>query len=332
VNDIPEMDQSDLPDIYLIILDEYPGCIEVERQFGYNNSGFVEELESRGLIVEENYFTSFPKTELSLTSIFSMDYQSTYPDGLYKFYGDRALDILEDLGYFKVLVSSGWSGTRYNPSFDYIFQRPVSLLEVYKSSAFYSETSWWWTSDFWRSVTLDQFQYLSEIQIMSGPTFTFSHMLGTHVPFVMGSSGEKPNGSNNRSELFLGQLEYTNSKILDFLDSGVNLESSIVIITSDHGPYTEEYPRMTEVLEINFSRGDYSDFIRSRLSGFFAINLPGDLEVKSEDLIQVNLFRTIFREYFYMDLPNLETRNYFVSIWGNKFSPFIEVTEILEGN
>ena len=316
--------------IYLIVLDEYPSQDECIRQFGYDNQEFIDSLLSRGLVVEKNYYTSFPRTVLSIQSIISMDYYIPVLNGGAIFESEGILGTLNDFGYRSILVSSGWGGSRYIPNFNYTVQTPESLFSKFGDLVFYDSSSWW-SQEYWYSTSKFQYQQLVESGSLGNRIFIFAHCLGTHSPYIFDKNGELPQSGLDKPSLVLGQLEYTNSKIIEFLDN-INLETSIVIITSDHGPFTEEFTGVSEVSGIDFSKGNYSDFIKSRLSGFLAVNFPGVTNLSSEDLCQVNLFRTVSREYFGIESENLPSRHFFIEDWTSSIPSIFEITNILEGN
>jgi len=69
----------------------------------------------------------------------------------------------------------------------------------------------------------------------------------------------------------------------------------------------------------------------SRLGGLQAVHIPGYSNLSPLDLIQPNVFRTIFREYFNIDYPNLESRNYFLKDrCSGMNTEVLDVTNLLE--
>jgi hypothetical protein len=62
------------PDIYFVILDEYPGNKALKEQFGFDNTGFENQLTERGFQVISNTTSNYNYTPYSVASILNMDY------------------------------------------------------------------------------------------------------------------------------------------------------------------------------------------------------------------------------------------------------------------
>src|SRR5690606_20870239 len=68
------------PDVYYIILDGYPRADILAERYGYDNSEFLEGLESRGFYIADGSHSNYGQTILSLTSSLNMDYLDTLID------------------------------------------------------------------------------------------------------------------------------------------------------------------------------------------------------------------------------------------------------------
>ena len=330
ISDLPQGVTGTLPDIYLLILDTYPSIKETQDQFGVNNHVFVDELRSRSLKVTENYTTSYLLTMFSMTSILNMNYPITYPDPEFLFGKSEVLNTLDSLGYTSILLGSGWYPTAYSKYFDYNLQVRYSGLEGFKQLVLFRGRGVYGTEVSFRKSVPYQFDELDKVGSRPESTFVFAHMQGLHPPMCFGPDGLSPKSGLSKSELFAGQLDYVNTRVLEFLDSVDNLNSSIVIITSDHGSFLEDSPLIDSCVP-NLSDPEWIHFIVSRLVGFQAIYIPGCSDLSTLDLIQPNVFRTIFRQYFNISYPNLESKNYFVKerCVGTSMEAF-EVTNLLE--
>jgi hypothetical protein len=330
VDDLPQGPVGTYPDIYLLILDTYLSSREAESQYGFDNSVFTDGLSSRGFQVTENYTTSYPSTIYSIPSIMNMDYPMTCPDPKNLFRESPVLDTLGNLGYTRILLGSGWYPTAYSKYFDYNLQVRYSGLEGFKQLVLFRSKTVYGRSGAFRLSTPYQFSNLVSTGPRSESTFVFAHMHGAHIPYSFGPDGGVPLGGRTQSELFIGQLQYVNSQVLKFLDNIGDLNSSIVIITSDHGNFPQDSPLLNSCVP-NLSDPEWDTFITSRFSGFQAVHLPGQPNLSSQDLIQPNVFRTIFRQYFNMSYPDLESKNYFVeNRCQGEGVGIMEVTNLLE--
>ena len=62
------------PDVYFFLLDSYARSDLLDLAYGFDNSGFVNELEKRGFFVAQCSQTNYTRTELSLGSSLNMQY------------------------------------------------------------------------------------------------------------------------------------------------------------------------------------------------------------------------------------------------------------------
>ena len=117
--------RNELRDIYYIVLDEYPRSGSPPE---FDNSEFVQELESRGFYVAPQAHSNYVYTQLSLPSSLNMRYfsEDNEPDEqetnqLREQRVNHKLGrILKTLGYNYVHVSSGWSFTDTNRNADLV--------------------------------------------------------------------------------------------------------------------------------------------------------------------------------------------------------------------
>ena len=81
------------PDIYYIILDGYARSDVMKSRFGFDNSGFLSHLESRGFYVARQSTANYCQTPLSL----SASLNAVYLDELVQ--GDRGRDQTALVGF-----------------------------------------------------------------------------------------------------------------------------------------------------------------------------------------------------------------------------------------
>ncbi len=62
-----------LPNVYLLIFDEYARIDQLEKIFGIENEPFLQDLETRGFVVSRTSLANFPATILSVASTLSMN-------------------------------------------------------------------------------------------------------------------------------------------------------------------------------------------------------------------------------------------------------------------
>ena len=71
---LPDSEQTNLPDIYYIILDEYAGATSLQKHFNFDNSEFILALSDRGFYIPSTNFSNYPYTLLSVPSTTNMQY------------------------------------------------------------------------------------------------------------------------------------------------------------------------------------------------------------------------------------------------------------------
>jgi hypothetical protein len=205
-SDISEIDPSQSPDIYYIILDAYNRSDVLQQQFNYDNSAFIKHLEETGFYVASQSVSNYMWTRLSLSSSLNMDYLPD-PDSEFSITKDNVpeeiliqlrhsfmrehlekhgisiqhsyvRERLEKLGYSIVSYPSGWIGTEVLDA-DYKFSPDTSRLNRDTLNAF--EVLLIHTSgakviiDISRSMNLPLFQ--SIISRLEDPFFTHREML-----------------------------------------------------------------------------------------------------------------------------------------------------------
>jgi len=71
---LPDVEQTNLPDIYYIILDEYAGSVSLQKEFNFDNSDFYSALSERGFYMPSTNYSNYPYTLLSVPSVLNMQY------------------------------------------------------------------------------------------------------------------------------------------------------------------------------------------------------------------------------------------------------------------
>jgi len=152
------------------------------------------------------------------------------------------------------------------------------------------------------------FRQLHRLATAPGPKFVFAHVLLPHDPYVFRADGsvilEEESKREEEKDLYRGHLEFANKNIKSIVDdllSGPDSEDPIVIIQADEGPL---YCRSVDCPEMSV------DYAATRFGVLNALYLPGFEGRLPATFSTVNTFRTIFREYFGADLPDLPVHSY----------------------
>jgi hypothetical protein len=327
------------PDIYYIIPDGYGSQSMLQKIHGYDNSEFIQELESRGFVVAPESKSNYHRSILSISSTLNMQYL----DSLYDTFGDsnlwwpmmgafsqnHAQEILKTQGYKTVSVASGGDFTTLTNS-DYYRQTHLITLNkfehlyIYHSALSYLGVFDWGSSisfpnhSMHRKVVLYAFEQLHEIPDIPGPKFVFVHIISPHAPFIFDAQGnyvtpEYPftfaddreflGTPSEHREGYLGQLQFVNTQILAAVDAirEKSPHPPIIIIQGDHGPS----------VFVDYHSAERA-CLQERYSILNAYHFPGvSPEEIPEDISPVNTFRFIFNHYFDAELEILPNRHYF---------------------
>lgn len=335
------------PDIYYIILDRYPSQQTLAgTTYEYDNSTFLGELERRGFYVAPHSHANYTFTALSIASSLNMDYldvqtmaEMAPTSDAWKPVHDMlagslaAPELLERQGYTYVQLPSWFEPTATGSEVD-IRPRLAAFSEfadaLYRSTIFpigLERLGIRGPGTGHADHALFQFEQLLEPNEVAGPRFVFAHILLPHPPYVFGPDGMLPvsevtDGSDAPREAFLGQLEYTNKRVLELLDELLrdsDESDPVVIIQADEGPYN---PRVVSDWRLA-SPEDY----QLKFGILNAYYMPGVTRTGLYPAITpVNTFRLLFNDYFGAEFPLLEDRIY---AFGERIYENVDITDRL---
>jgi hypothetical protein len=335
---LSEEEVSKLPDIYLILLDGHTRSDVLKNVYDYDNSEFIDQLEGLGFWVADCSQSNYPITNLSLTSLFEMDYLNN----IYSEFDNLVFPPLNNTTVFQILNNHNYSTVTFN---NFVFEHfdikddirfskednifgsinefekmlvDISILRILIDMEGVFPNSWVrpFEDDFYLRHyrdTLYALETLPELSEMDENIFVYAHLLVTHDPFVF-----MPDGSFYASK-HISAVEYRNS--VEFIDTTLpeiveeiisnSEDPPIIIIMGDHGPSLKGNP------------------IEERVSILFAIFLQGEEpEGFYEEISLVNVFRLIFNFMFDAKYELIEDKSY--DIWntselGNTDEPILSV-------
>jgi hypothetical protein len=254
------------PNIYWIVLDGYPRQDVLQKDFAFDNSGFVQSLTSLGFTILDRSLSNFPATAYSISSTLSMDYAA-------RAIGERvALFPIEDMypivrGKSRTVSSlkgAGYSYVHFENGYDYLTHcgadeprcvhgnvgldeldtailsnTPIIDLivdwEKLKGKLHSAPFAWGGVEDL--TVKLDT------IRTTPSPFFLYAHVLAPHPPIRFRSDCSfrpaEPDlqGWNATARpAFIEQLECVNSQTLTLPQGVVQSDpGALIILQSDHG-------------------------------------------------------------------------------------------------
>lgn len=317
---------SDLPDIYLILLDGHTRSDVLRDEYGFDNSGFLSQLEEIGFWVADCSHSNYPGTSLSVNSFFEMDYlHHIYTED----YDDLVLPPLNNTSVFQILDNYNYETVTFQ---NFVFQHfnikddirfskedklfgsiteyekelvDTSILRLLVDTDGVFPSSWVrpFVDDFYLTHyrdTLYALETLPDLTQIDQRIFVYAHLLVTHDPFVFLADGSFHPSQDYSTEDYVNSVEFIDTALPSIVNEIIQKseEPPIIIIMGDHGSTVK------------------GTSIENRMKNLFAIYLQGqDPETAGfyEDISPVNVFRLIFNDLLDINYDLLEEKSY--EIW-----------------
>ncbi len=310
------------PDVYYIILDAYGRQDVLQKEFGFDNSEFLNALRKRGFYVASCSQSNYGHTLYSLGSSLNYDYLeslgiTTEPARITALKHGAVRSAFESMGYKIVAYPTGWSMTEWTDAdiysgygqsfvtlteFETLFLDTTMLRVVMDFDRSNSDTSHFNAARRMRALSL--IESLKVLPLKDGNYFVFAHLVIPHPPYSFGPNGEWTEINTRKasyqqiSHAYINQIIFINGQILQVVDALLSRSETppVIIIQGDHGPP----PDLTNSPKI-------------RLPILNAYYLPGlnTGQILYPSISPVNTFRVVLDHYFGMDLPLLEDKSYF---------------------
>ncbi|KAA3647228.1 MAG: hypothetical protein DWQ07_06930 [Chloroflexi bacterium] len=156
---------SNLPDIYVFVLDEYPRADALLNEFEFDNSEFVSSLEDLGFFVGECSRSNYDSTIMSLNALFNMNYiedivpEADLENGERSFLAEPLYDntvrrTLEEIGYTSIAFQTSFYFTEFTDTTYYL--EPNSTGTTYFEEAIGENA----ISRFIIGLSLNEFEWL----------------------------------------------------------------------------------------------------------------------------------------------------------------------------
>ena len=317
------------PDIYVILLDGYPGDDAAALAPEFDADAFPESLEARHFDVQRGSRTNYLVTRLVLASMLEGRHinqmeglgpqrlASLDARALSRRIDDASLlHVLHEHGYEQVFVAAGWShlGPR---RVDRLVEPPqlnefeVVLLRVSGIGRILATLTPNLLSDQARARLDETMAVASSIaaEPHDRPRFVFVHVPAPHNPAVFASDGRPVNGSPQseigtmdvpvmsreaRIERTYEFSAYVGARTVELVDDILAAEDEppVIVIMSDHGP------------GIDFDVSDpLGSDLDDRTSNFLAILSPGKPDLFPPGTTPVNVLSRVLNAYLGTALP-----------------------------
>ena len=339
--DLIDKDEQQLPpDVYFIILDAYARQDILNDIYSFDNSKFLDNLESKGFYIADKAIANYGQTGLSLGSSLNLLYLDEFVEQIGKnslsreplhqiINKSQAAFFLKKNGYKIIALASTRPETQM-PSADVFLSSGTTLNEFHEGlknatplpdmEGFDKRGEAFSRYRMHTMFTLDK---LGKLALeYKGPKFIFAHLGQPHPPFVFGPNGEPVQLESRFNDHdgnwlirpgrltveqyhkhYIDQLIFLNKKIEFVIDEILKKSSRppIVIIFGDHGPRSR----------LNWQSLEKTD-VRESFSILNAYHLPGNgKELLYPEISPVNSFRVIFNHYFGANLDLLPDRSFY---------------------
>lgn len=321
------------PDVYHIVLDSFGRADVLDARYGMNLAPTVSEFRRLGFVVYDAAYANYVQTHLTLASMLNV----TYVNSLEAVEGAsndrrplRALidharvpEVFSRLGYRVVQIGTGSHSQG-------VFARAdaCDCPQLWWSEPELGVTSLTPMKVFLQ-FGFEQPQYLRRANHIfdsfgasaqgDPPRYVYAHVMMPHPPFYADARGQFvkqtrpatgadatffPGTSAEYVAGYRGQATYVIARTLDACQRLIAASrrqgrEAIVIVHGDHGPR----------LGMD-ARNPAADSGRFTLPVFLAIRWPQTMTPSAAPRSLVNVYRTLFRQAFMMELPPLSDAGY----------------------
>lgn len=321
---------STLPDIFLVVFDEYASSAALKKYVAFDNSRMDSMFRARGFYIADSSASNYNFTPYSLASMLSLQYFSKDLEGAPSdaegmLLGQQALyhaslpGWLADRGYSIRNVGQMDLQTAKAPGEPY-FNRDLKASFTHENLPRRVHTEIWWKVVSWfpaLNVGRDNWRKKQEKELdlfqrnwaalkrewysrAPEPRFVISHFMLPHSPFNLDKYGQRRelysfDENQWRDSLYLDQLMYAN-KLIDTLTTQMDYANGrprVVIIMGDHGFRDNQRPIEKRIRPKQF---------QNLTAIYFSDH---DYRQLYPTITPINCMRTIFNKYYGYNLPLL---------------------------
>ena len=326
---------GDHPDIYFILLDQYPRSDSLKLICGGDNRPFLDGLRKLGFYVADRSASNYPRTVMTIASMLNMSYLDEKLLGPVKedcpdlgvparaIAHNALFDFMHEHGYRTVYLPPEYGAGRPE-DVDLRLESGASLSEFNKTVLEMTpvEPIVQWLGLGYSAAELHRRHLLFTLESLrtlprTGPSpfFVYAHLLCPHTPIVWGADGEDIYSDPPLSErqawlrspeskrLFAGQVAYLSKRVEETAAAIIaeSREPPVIIVCSDHG---------TE-FEVDWSSAENSN-MQERMADLAAFYFPRGGERRLYPTItNVNFFRVVLDGCFGTKYGLLPDRSYF---------------------
>lgn len=314
------------PNVYYYIYDEYAGQEGLDYFYGYDNGAFMEALRSRGFSCSDSSYNTASCATVSLVpSLYDLSHQpETWFD-----HGDgnlpRIYRLFRDMGYKINLIShsdfldrDGAASLAHHQSAasvaEYLYRN--SILPNTPLSASLEQLPTLRLSYQYEALLQECFTLLEEAPEFVGPepTLTLGYIQSPHTLFLYDGEGNRIPEADTQNwaepRFYLGQLQYTNGRILEAVDNILQKDpTAVIILQSDHGARLGYH--MAELYGAPYDPEKETIYQQNILNCVYLGNNTPDIT----GLSGVNTLRLVLNQVYGMDYEMLPDPTGFVNYY-----------------
>ncbi|MGM0493127.1 MAG: sulfatase-like hydrolase/transferase [Armatimonadota bacterium] len=337
------------PDVYYLIPDSYGRADVLEETYGYDNSGFLRQLEDLGFIVADESTSNYAHSALSIPSSLNMSF-ITPPGGKLRaadyfaprhaLLGNAVMRAFSEAGYVTVAHSSGYSLTEITTAEIYRGRFAINEFEHIAGSTFLHPRLWRYLSTRLPGAASKYARVTSTLADLgderrrSEPVFVFAHFLAPHTPYEFNRDGTRrgarDDAASSHESAYITEVQGLNTHLLEAVRGilAASDDPPVIIIQSDHGPGGRvdwsDLQRSDDWQNVDVDDAD----IRARMCILNAYLVPEEMRgALYPEISPVNTFRLILNYCLDADIPLVEDRAFF-STWGGDYD-FEDVTDLV---
>lgn len=321
------------PDIYYLILDGYARGDVLQKSYDFDNSEFLEGLRQRGFYVADKSCTNYPGTAFSLSSSLNMRFHESFdPRQGYKPFARmvRSHEVgrrLRERGYQLIHFNTSFVPTACSEISQVALGEPATwlpggsrmiLMQLIRHSAgrfLYGGDRGLLAAQHRRAL-----RQLAEVPTLSGPKFTFCHIIFPHPPYLFQRDGQTNwNLDQTDRAAYVDQVMYLNHEVTKAIDAilAQSTQQPIIILQSDHGPGFSRPKPDSNTME---------EFVQERIPILNAYLVPDSIrQTLTPTITPVNTFRQVLTHGLGFDYAPLPDRKFLVH--RALGSQFLEITD-----
>jgi hypothetical protein len=324
---------ADAPDIYLLLVDAYPGADTLANDFHFDNGPFTSRMNELGFELAADSHSNYTLTALTLASMFNHEpVQALIPDPpatagaqlrrLDQVINDGSvLKEVRSLGYTVTAIPSQYTATDLHAVDEYLDSGEatdfeLSFLDQGLLPLVARDQQTRLVLDQNRSRIVTAFDRLVALadEPSATPRLVFAHVMAPHRPIVFAADGtpvgdcsgdcttdEDDVGTDpdeGTRAATRGQVQHVNDLVVQTVSHIVqaNERPAVIVVFSDHG-----------------FRADWSDQTEM-ISNLFLARTPGHPGLFPNDTTLINVFPRILNAYAAANLPLATEESYWTNM------------------